>query len=307
MLMCVLALLAPVTYAAESARSTYGSVSALDFAAGVIPPTNGVYVRQDVWFYEGELHDSVFNGAITADADLKAMGTTTRLFWYPGLELLGARYGAYLSLSLVDGEARSAITARLPGMPPGTRRSDADRSGVSDAYFTPLSLGWNLGDWQIKWTEAVVLPISDYDASAGLNIGRNYYALNSSLGVTHRKGTTGPELNFRTGFIWNDENPDTDYRTGNEVYADGSFTWRFTPALTAGLTGYAYRQVTPDSGSGAVFGDFEGESYAAGPIVRCFVDTSARRYSLIAKWLHQFESTHLFEGDMVMISLATRF
>jgi len=161
MLMCVLALLAPVTYAAESARSTYGSVSALDFAAGVIPPTNGVYVRQDVWFYEGELHDSVFNGAITADADLKAMGTTTRLFWYPGLELLGARYGAYLSLSLVDGEARSAITARLPGMPPGTRRSDADRSGVSDAYFTPLSLGWNLGDWQIKWTEAVVLPISD--------------------------------------------------------------------------------------------------------------------------------------------------
>jgi len=219
-IVCLLFLLVTVAHAAESARSSYGSVSAQDFAAGLTPPTNGLSIRQDVWFYEGELRDSVFYGAVTADADLKAFGTTTRLSWYPGLNILGGRYGALLSFSVAEGEARSSVTVRRPGVPPATRLTDADRSGFSDTYFTPLSLGWSLGDWHIKWLESLILPTSDYDASAGFNIGRNYYALNSSVGLTYRRGKTGPELNVRSGFIWNDENPDTDYRTGNEVYAD---------------------------------------------------------------------------------------
>lgn len=308
LLVCILFLLAlpAATYAAESARSTYGSVTAVDFGAAVIPPTNGVYIREDLWYYDGDLQDSVKGGAISADANLKAMGLTTRLFWYPGLKLLGARYGTYLSFAVVDGEADSRITVRIPGKPARITAEQGDRSGFSDLSFTPLSLGWNRGDWHMKWTESVTLPVADYDTTEVLNFGRNYYALNSALALAYRKGTEGIEFNIRSGFIWNAENPDTNYRTGNEAYVDGSLNWRFNPAFTAGLTGYAYQQVTGDSGEGAIFGEFKGENYAVGPAMRLIVD-KGRRYSIIAKWLHQFETQHHFEGDMVMISLATKF
>lgn len=294
-------------HASESARSSYGAVSAADFGTAVLPPTNGLYIREDLWYYDGDFQDAVKGGVFSADANIQVLGLSTRLFWYPGVQFLGARYGTYLSFALADGEAESRITTRLPGKPERIVREQGDRRGMSDILFTPLSLGWKRGDWHIKWTETVNLPASDYDTSEALNFGRNYYALNSSLGLAYRKGTVGPEFNIRSGFIWNAENPDTNYRTGNEAYVDGSVNWRFTSAITAGLSGYAYRQLTEDSGEGAIFGDFEGRSYAIGPVFRYFIGKNSNRISVITKWLHQFESEHHFEGDLFMISLGTRF
>lgn len=304
---CLLAALALPAYASESARSIYNPVSAADFGTGLIPPTDGVYVREDLWFYDGDLSGSIRNGAVEAEAHLSALGATTRLIWYPGIKLLGARYGTYASFALVDGEASSRIIRRMPGRPEQAVRTQGDRAGFSDISFTPLSLGWSRGNWHVKWSEAVNLPTSDYDTSEVLNLGRNYFALNSSLGLTYRAGTEGPEYNLRAGFIINDENPDTNYRTGNEAFIDGSLAWRFAGGFTAGLTGYAYQQVTGDSGEGAVFGDFEGRSRAVGPVFRYILETPSRRFSFIAKWLHQFDTEYQFEGDLVMLSLATKF
>lgn len=293
-------------FASESARSTYSAGSALDFGAGSTPPVDGLFVREDVWFFDGDLNGSVFGGAVEAEANLKALVATTRLLWYPGLEFLGGRCGIYMSIALADAESTSRITTRLPDGQVVVTESEGNASGFSDIYLTPLALSWKLGDWSVKWTETVTLPTSDYSTSETLNLGRNYLALNSGLGLTYRKGAEGLEFNLRTGFIVNDENPDTKYRTGNEVYADGSLAWRFTPRFTAGLTGSAYQQVTGDSGEGAVFGDFEGRTFAAGPVFRYFLDRGSRRFVLIAKWLHQFESEYHFEGDTFMVSLVTK-
>jgi hypothetical protein len=300
------AMLATPALAGESARSTYSPGSSLDFGAGLTPPVDGLFLREDFWYFDGDLDGSIFGGAVTAQAHLKAMVATTRLFWYPGWTLMNARYGAFLSIALADSEVSSKITTRTPGGQENVLEQNGTRTGFSDLYVTPLSLGWKKGNWHYKWTETLTLPVADYSTSEVLNLGRNYVSLNSSIGITYREGNEGLEFNLRTGFIVNDENPDTNYRTGNEVYADGSLTWRFTPSFTAGLTGSAYRQVTGDSGEGAVFGDFEGRVYAAGPVFRYFLETRSGRLVLIAKWLHQFESEYHFEGDTFMVSLVTK-
>ena len=48
-------------------------------------------------------------------------------------------------------------------------------------------------------------------------------------------------------------------------------------AAHAGLAGYSYRQVTGDSGSGAVLGDFRSQVYSVGPQAGYFLPRLAGR------------------------------
>jgi hypothetical protein len=178
------ALMAAPALASESARSTYSAGSALDFGAGITPPVDGLFLREDIWYFDGDLDGSIFGGAVTAEANLTALVATTRLLWYPGWKLMNARYGAYMSIALADSEVSSTITTRLPNGQVNVLKQDGTRAGFSDLYVTPLSLSWKQGDWHFKWTETLTLPTADYSTAEALNLGRNYLALNSALGVT---------------------------------------------------------------------------------------------------------------------------
>ena len=68
-----------------------------------------------------------------------------------------------------------------------------------------------------------------------------------------------------TGFMINDENDDTNYETGNEFHIDAMFNQFFLETFALGLHAYYHKQVEGDSGSGAILGDFKGDSYGIGP------------------------------------------
>ena len=60
---------------------------------------------------------------------------------------------------------------------------------------------------------------------------------------------------------WSTRNPATDYQNGD------AFTWEWavgkawTNGLKIGVAGYAYQQITGDSGSGAKLGPFKGRVF----------------------------------------------
>lgn len=302
LLLCALAL---PSWAAESGRSSYGASSAVDFGAGIVPENTGLHLRTDVSYYDGDLNVSALNGAVDVRADLSVWVVTPRFLWTTGLKLFGARHGFYVSLPFASGESRAEITTRLPGQAPVTQISAGRETNLGDIYVTPLALSWKRGDWQVKLQETVTVPSGIYDADKPLNISRNHYSLLSGVGATYRKGPDGLELNLRGGYIVNWENSDTDYTSGDEVFADGSLAWRFSPVFALGVTGYACEQVTPDEGPGALLGDFEGRACAAGPAMRYIFSVREQRFILIAKWLREFEAANRFEGDLFMVSVVT--
>lgn len=100
-------------------------------------------------------------------------------------------------------------------------------------------------------------------------------------------------------FDYNFENNDTDYRTGNEVHVDFIAAKHWGP-LAVGLGGYAYHQVTGDSGSGAILGDFKGRAYSLGPQVRYQFE----RFSVTAKYQEEFNVVNKPEGNKFALDFA---
>ncbi|NHZ72942.1 MAG: hypothetical protein GWP16_00520 [Nitrospirae bacterium] len=68
-----------------------------------------------------------------------------------------------------------------------------------------------------------------------------------------------------------------------------------------------YQQVTGDSGSGAILGDFKGESYGAGPSFLWMPKSGGGKFSVTGTWLHDLHATDRLEGDYVVVTLAWQF
>jgi hypothetical protein len=74
-----------------------------------------------------------------------------------------------------------------------------------------------------------------------------------------------------------------------------------------GIHGFYLKQLTGDSGSGAVLGDFKAEAAGIGPAILWIAKVAGQDVSFIAKWLHEYHAERRIEGDHVFISFALSF
>ena len=63
----------------------------------------------------------------------------------------------------------------------------------------------------------------------------------------------------------NFENPDTNYQNGIDSHLDLAASQFVSEKMHIGLVGYLYYQLSGDSGSGAILGDFQGQVIGLGP------------------------------------------
>ncbi|MEI6646444.1 MAG: transporter [bacterium] len=304
---CIALSLAFSAMASEYGRSTYTPGLVGDFSIAVLPEVSGFYLRTDVCAYSGKNTYTEWGGALDVDADLEAYGVLPRVTWVSGLEWLGIRHGATLSLPLFYIASEARVTRRFPGQAASTAMVSGSRLSFSDFYLTPAILEYKIGSWNVMWLETLCIPSGAYDSDASVNVSRNYFALNSSLATTWRHPDGGPEVDLRASYLVNAENPATDYRTGDELIIEGIAAWRFDTNWSAGLAGYGYEQITGDSGDGAIFGDFKGQSFGAGPLVRYIGTVGTRRIAWGAKWIHDIDATHRYQGDLLLLSVSLRF
>ena len=91
------------------------------------------------------------------------------------------------------------------------------------------------------------------------------------------------------------ENPDTDYRNGVDFHLDMGASQFLSKQVTVGLVGYAYQQLTGDSG-GRV-GDFKSRVFGVGPQVGFIfpLGTSHQGYVNL-KGYKEFGAEHRPEG-----------
>ena len=97
-----------------------------------------------------------------------------------------------------------------------------------------------------------------------------YTAIDSGFGYTYLNPQTGHELSAVAGFTYSGMNDALQYRNGIDFHFDWAMSQFVSKSVHVGLAGYAYQQITGDSGAGARLGEFKGHSVGIGPQIGIF-------------------------------------
>lgn len=263
-----------------------------------VEPADGLSLRNDVYFYSADTSRSVRSGAIEVDVDIDLTFGYATLLYKPGVEVFGAQW-AY-GTALVVGKAE--VEATLSAGPGSTSFSD-DKSSYGDITLIPGVFYWNNGDkWHFSQSFFIVVPVGDYDEDDAINTGLNYYTYETDFAATYLNPETGQDYSVVIGYGYNTENEDTDYQSGDEWHIDYIFNQFLSDSLAVGLHGFYYRQLSGDSGDGALLGDFKAEAEGIGPAIMWMPQKYEGEVAFVAKWINEYDAKNRLEGDHVFLS-----
>jgi hypothetical protein len=137
-------------------------------------------------------------------------------------------------------------------------------TSVGDLYPI-MSLKWNSGVNNYMTYLTGDIPVGAYDPSRLANLGIGHGAIDSGGGYTYFNPATGYEFSGVGGFTYNFKNPDTQYRSGVDFHFDWGASKFLSKQVFVGLVGYAYQQVTDDSGQNPILGGFQSRVLGIGP------------------------------------------
>jgi hypothetical protein len=172
---------------------------------------------------------------ITVVANMVAYALTTQK------KILGAEYGFSVIFPVVN----TRFTANI-------FNASAESAGLSDIYFAPIVLGWEKGNANYTVNYGFYAPTGQFDPSSPLNPGLGYWEQQVQAGTTYSIGK--PKLwntSFLTTWEINQTNSSNNTKPGPMFTGEYSFGRRFDKyRMNAGAAGYAYKKLSPDSGSG---------------------------------------------------------
>jgi hypothetical protein len=292
------------TFAAEGAASHYLPGAGGDIFLALTPEP-GFQAANTFWYQTGDTSVAPIDGLVSLDMDLDLFLNIASLTYTFEEAVLAGRYT--IGVAIPFGYAN--LDGTLIG-PFGGRFGFSDDSfDLSDIAFIPLQMNWSAGRWSFKLMESIVAPTGGYSSSSDdlANLGRNYWSFDTVGAVTWFNPESGTEVSVAPGVMANTENTDTDYRTGTEFHLDFVVNQFLSPAFALGVRGYYYNQLSGDSGSGAVLGDFKSESFGIGPGFIWIPGFGGGRLTVLGKWMHDFSADNRFESDYFTLTGAWKF
>jgi len=282
-------------FAAEAGISSYTLGSAA-FGAGIVPPA-GTYVTPVTGFYSGTNDDAVNIGGLPLDpgAEMNFFKTGINALYVPDAPVLGGALG--LSAMVAGSHIDFSGTALS-----GLVEAQVEGWGVTDTSLK-AQLGWGEGSFFHNAYVMAILPTGRYDTGLYPSTGLGRAALDAGWGFTWVEPSTMIQFNGQLGFTYNFNNDATDYQSGTEAHFEWAVGKDFAPGLTLGLVGYNYRQLTGDSGTGAMLGDYKGSVDAVG--VGASYLTPVGLFGL--RHYQEFGAENHFEGTSTMATVSFAF
>ena len=229
-----------------------------------VPAAPGWSLAMLPYYYNGSADGSKrFQHGNTVSAGLKT--SAPLLLFQPGYafeeRILGGQ--PYFGLGWGPGTNRSSVDVTLS--PPGIGGSRGDSvSGGTDLYpFASLAWAQGNDNWMTYLTGDI--PVGAYNSNRLANLGIGHAAIDAGGGYTYLNNTTGREFSAVLGFTYNWENTDTQYKNGIDSHLDWAASQFLSANWQVGVVGYAYYQLTGDSGSGNKVGAFKSRIAAVGP------------------------------------------
>lgn len=284
-------------HAVEYGLSTYG-LGGNAFSAGVTPPP-GTYVTAATLFYSAEIGRPVnFGGTIiNPGAKLDVFFEGANVLYVPTRKVFGGNLG--LSATVPVGHVD--IDAIL-----GLRSREVEGWGLGD-IMTKAQLGWQDGNFAHTIYLQAVAPTGRWQPGFSPIVGLHRPGIDTGWAFTWTDPTKKLQLNGATGVTFNFENTAQDYKSGNEFHFEWAAGIEFAPGLLIGVVGYDYRQLTGDSGSGALLGPFKGRVDAIGPGLAYTTIVGSTPFILNVRHYQEFDAHNRWEGNSTMFSGTIRF
>ena len=184
-----------------------------------------------------------------------------------------------------------------------SREIERSLYGFGDVFVQP-TLRWNNGVHNTMVYGMVNLPVGAYDASRIVNLGLGHWAIDGGAGYTYFNPQTGNEFSVVSGLTYNFKNPDLEYQNGIDWHLDWGASHFLTKQLFVGIAGYAYQQITGDSGAGATLGDFKSRVFGVGPQIGVIFPVGEMQGYLNIKGYKEFEAEHRPEGWNLWVTFA---
>ena len=249
-----------------------------------------------------------FTGNLTANLDAAADLAITIPQYVFAQPVLGGQ--AAVALLVPAGHGRASVDAALsgtfglggPGFTIGGSRTD-EVTGFGD-LIPQASLRWNSGvhNWMTYVTGNV--PVGAYDSTRLVNLGIGHGTIDFGGGYTYFNPQTGHELSGALGFTYNMTNPDTQYQNGIDMHFDWAMSQFLTKQLQIGLVGYAYQQLSCDSGSGDRVGCFESRVLGVGPQIGYVIPMGEHQGYINLKAYKEFDNDHRADGWNLWLTFA---
>jgi hypothetical protein len=143
----------------------------------------------------------------------------------------------------------------------------------------------------------VVVPTGSYDKNRAINNGRNYWAFQPLYTMSYID-PTGFNADFKAVLDFSRKNPDTDYKTGNELTVDYAIGWGVGSGLTVGASGHFYRQFTDDKVGGVKVDGHRAAATSIGPSIKF---DNGNHWFITVKWEKEFDVRNRPQGSAFWI------
>jgi hypothetical protein len=284
---------------------TYGSLAALPTTPGWALATvyyhTSVSAGADVAAAR-EAQIGRFNPTLNVNLNASLRATADLAIIVPSYTFATPVLGGQLAVQMgtitgtTSASLNGTLTASLP--PFSLMRSDAITDttvGFGDLY--PLaSLKWNMGVNNFMTYITGDIPIGNYSSANLANLGLGHGAIDAGGGYTYFNPATGHEFSAVAGFTYNFMNPTTNVQSGVDFHLDWGVSQFLSKQFFVGLVGYAYDQVSADSGSGDLVGAFESRVFSVGPQVGYIFPIAGKQGFLGLKSYFEFDAKNRPEG-----------
>jgi hypothetical protein len=203
------------------------------------------------------------NANLNASADLALV--------IPSYTFATPVFGGQLAVQLgtISGTTSASVNGTVAAsLPPfSVMRSgsiDDTATGFGDLY-PQASLKWNFGVNNFMTYITGDIPVGNYSSTSLANLGLGHGAIDAGGGYTYFNPATGHEFSVVTGLTYNFTNPTTNYQSGVDWHLDWGASQFLSKQILVGLVGYAYQQVSADSGQAPILGSFESRVLGVGP------------------------------------------
>jgi hypothetical protein len=204
--------------------------SSLGTPSGGNPPP-GLYFIAGANYYKTNIVDQ--NGNNPANNKLSLGVSTAQFVWVPGWTFLGASYSATVLQPYVAAQTT-------------TNGVTTSANGFADTLWSPINLSWALGNaWFASAGLGFYAPngtISGPNGTSG--IGAPFWTFEPSVAISYLGN--GYNLTAKLAYNTNTANPNTKFRSGDQLFLDLTATKTFGK-WELGPVAYYHNQVTADS------------------------------------------------------------
>ena len=292
----------------------FGSLAATPstpgFSFATIYYHTSVTAGADVAFAR-QVHRGNINVPFSGNVDINLKARADLAMGVVSYVLADKIFGAQAAFNLLVpyGRSRAEVDGTLTGVvgPIGFTVSGSRSDSVTGfADLAPMfTLKWNEGVHNYLAYISGNIQAGRYDPSRLANLGLGHQAFDAGGGYTYFNPQTGYEFSSVVGFTYNLENNETNYQSGIDMHWDWGASRFLTKEWQIGLVGYAYQQLTCDSGSGDRVGCFKSRVLGIGPqIGHVFKVSEGYQGYVNLKGYKEFAAEHRPEGWNVWLTLA---